>query len=204
MSTFTSATRHRLRYLLAIVGVSIFVVGLLMAAAPNAAGASLRAVVAVLGADYWLVAIVGILAFLLLVAILLPSLRTGIDQATPPAAERVHPVPRVGEPFDDFADAGGLRVALGDDRHDEVRARLREAAIAAVMRAEGCTHDEAATRIDEGRWTAVEEAAAFFAESSTPALSMRLRAAIEGTSPYRRGARATADEISRLDEEAAR
>lgn len=204
MSTGTSPWRRRFRGLLAVFGGVVFVLGLLTALSPEDAAASLGALVTLLGADYILVALVGIVAFLIVLAVLVPRLRGGVDQTTPPAVEGVHPVPCFGDEFDEYVSDSGLRSVTHTERNDEVRTRLRELAITTLVRETNCTRAEARAQVDQGTWTDTDAAANFLAESGTPGLLARLSGALRGTSPFRRAARLTADEIAKHDQEAAR
>lgn len=207
MSTTTAPGRRRLRQGLGILGGLIFLVGLLTAVSPRAAeatAATLTALVAILGNDYFVVAILGILALLLVGVVLLGRVKTGVDQTTPPPPEKVHPVPHFGEPIDAFISTAGVRDLLDTERHEDVQDRLHEIAVTTVMREANCTQAEARDLIDSGAWTDNETAASFLTDTETPALATRLRAAIGGRSPYKQAAQETAGEIARLDQEATR
>lgn len=204
MSTTTSPRRRRLRLALAVVGGLVFMLGLVTVVAPSAAAASLRALVVLLGNDYLVVAVVGVLALLVLLGILVATGRAGFDQAAPPAPEGIYPVPRFGEEIDAFVSDGGFAGTAGADRHAEIRTELREVAITTVMRDDNCTRAEARERIEAGTWTDNEVAATFLAEGETPTLGSRLRATFGGESPVERAVRVTAAEIAERDAEAIR
>lgn len=189
---------------LAVIGGLVFALGLLTLVAPSAAAASLGALVVLLGNDYLVVAILGVLALVLLVGILVATGRAGFDQGRPPAPEGVYPVPRFGEEIDAFIAGGGFAGSSGDDRHDEIRAELREVAITTVMRDGNLTRSEALDRIEAGTWTDDDVAATYLAEGKTPSLGSRLRATFGGESPAEQAVRVTAAEIGRLDAEAVR
>lgn len=201
----TTASRHRwLRLTLGLLGGLVFLFGVLTVVAPSAAAVPLRALVAAVGNDYVLVAILGIPAILLGLLVIAVRGKTGLDQATPPPPEQVYPVTRHGQPLDDFLADGGLGAVTGTDSHEAMQNRLKEIAITAVMRSDNCTKATARERVESGAWTDEKAAASFLAEAETPGLGARLKAALTGSSPYRQAARVTAAEIARLDEEARR
>lgn len=207
MSTTTAPRRHQLRQGLGILGGLIFLVGFLTVISPEAAAATeatLQALVVLLGNDYFVVAILGILALVLVLAVLVGRVQTGVDQTTPPPPEKVHPVPHFGEPIDAFISAAGVRDLLDTDRHEDIQDRLHRIAVTTVMREANCTKAEAHDLIESGTWTDNETAASFLTAAETPDLVTRLRAALGGRSPYKQAARETAAEIARLDEEATR
>lgn len=200
-----SSTGSRpLRIGLGILGILIFLLGVLTVVAPSAAAVPLRALVAAAGNDYVLVAILGIPALLLGLLVIAVRGKTGLDQASPPPPEQVYPVARHGEPIDEFLSDGGLGDVAETDHYERMQTRLRSIAVTAVMRADNCTKATAQERVETGTWTDEKAAASFLAEAETPGLGARLKAALTGSSPYRQAARVTAAEIARLDEEASR
>lgn len=204
MSTASSPGRRRLRVVLAMVGAFVFLLGLLTVAQPAAAGASLQTAVVLLGNDYMVVAIIGVLALLIVLGLLVARGRTRIEQTTPPAPEDVHPVPRFGESFDAVV-SGGEPPALAtpDSQADrDLRDDLREIAIPTVMRAANCTQTEAHERIEAGTWTDNDAAAQFLATSESQSVGARVKAALGGSSPDMDAARETAAAIAALDREA--
>lgn len=200
----TGTRGRRLRLLLVAVGGIVLALGVFSIAAPRAADAALASLLAVVGYDWVLIGIVGLVALILVIAVLVAHGRRGIEQSTPPAPEDVFPVPRFGEDFDTFVEGSGGLAGVTGGRHEAVRERLREIAVTSVMRHENCTVGEARERVAAGDWTDDTEAAAFLSEYDTPGLGARLKAAVKGTSPYRRAAQVTAREIARLDQEAKR
>lgn len=200
MSTTTPPRSRRLRLLLVLIGGGAFAIGILTALEP-AVAVTIDPLVALFGNDFVLVAMFGLLAFLIVAAVLVARGVGGLNQASPPAPEDVHRVPYFGEPFDDFVMDAGLRAWVGTERHEEVRTRLREAAITTVMREANCTRAEARTQVEAGTWTDNDEAATFLAEGGTPGLAARVAASLRGDSPFQRVARATAAEIATQDPE---
>lgn len=203
MSTKPSGRARRLRLVLVGLGGVAFVIGLVTALSPAAVGSGdLAPLVSLVGNDFLLVAVFGLLALLGLGSVLVARGVTGLDQAAPPDPENVHQVPLFGEPLDDFVSGADLRTWVGGtDRHEAVRERLREAAVATVMRETNCTRTEARERVDAGTWTDDEEVAVFLTESGAPGLGARLAAAIRGDSPFQQAARTAADEIADHDPE---
>ena len=189
-----------LRYLLVLVGVGAFAIGLSGGAviAPLAATA-----IEVLGNDYLLVAVVAGLALgLMLLALGVRAIR-GSTQFVPPDPEGIPSAPSPGHEFDGYVDGGfSPRRLLFTDEHDRVRDRLRETAIQTEMRRSNCAREEARQRIDRGTWTDDVEAAAYVGEdeSMKPPVTSRIGAAVRGESWYQRGARRTARAIVRLAE----
>lgn len=204
MSTSTSTRRQKLRIALAAVGALVFAVGLLTLVAPSTAGASLRSLVAVLGNDYFVVAILGVLALAIVAVVLVATGRSGVEQTSPPAPEGVYPVPRFGEEIDAFLSEGGFAHIAGSNPHEEIRAELRDVAVTTVMRDRNCTREEAQQLVEAGTWTDDEQAATFLSEGQTPSLGTRLRTALGGASPAEQAVRTAATEIAELDEEAIR
>lgn len=187
-----------LRLWLVLVGAAVLAVGIVLLLQPSlAAFVPLEAALLLLGNEYVLVAAFGVAAILAGLGVLLGRGVGGINQTTPPDPEGVHPVPRSGEAFDDFVSAGWLREWLGSDRHHRIRTRLREAAIATVMRTSDCTREEARDRVDRGTWTNDTEVANFLSDGGNPTQAVGALAALRGESPYQRAARRTAAEIAR-------
>jgi hypothetical protein len=194
---------RRLRFPLAIIGSVAFVIGLLALIAPPIVRAiPIAAIIAILGNDYVLVASLSGTAIFIVLAVLVARGVTGINQTAPPDPEEIHNVPCFGEEFDEFVSGGGLRAFVGSEHHQEVRSRLRNAALATVMRESNCTRSEAIERIENGTWTNDTDAAAFLAGAGEPGLTARVMAALRGESPVQEAARRTATEIVRYDSEA--
>ncbi|NHN49831.1 hypothetical protein G9464_19880 [Halostella sp. JP-L12] len=190
--------RRALRYALAAVGSAVMAVGLLLAVDPSmGSGVSVSGVVERLGNDYLLVVPLGALAVLSVLAVLAARTRSGVDQATPPDPEQVPTAPHPGSEVDRLADDGlGLRARLLSDDDEQVRERLRAAAIGTVMRSEGCSREEARDRVDSGEWTDDPAAASFLAGGADLSLRERVTAALRGKSAFQRGLHRTAAAIA--------
>jgi len=78
--------------------------------------------------------------------------------------ERRYEAPRPG---DDLADTLGIarqRSRAGDRPRDRIRSRTADAAVAAVVDAQGCSEEAARERVENGEWTDDPVAAWFLAE----------------------------------------
>lgn len=204
MSSITSKRQRRLRLGLAVLGGLVFALGVLTVIVPTTAATSLGALVALLGNDYLIVAVIGVVALAVVAVVLVATGRSGVNQTAPPAPEGVYPVPRFGEEIDAFLSKGGFAHVAGSDPHEEIRSELRAVAVTTVMRDANCTREEAQQRIEAGTWTDDGVAATFLSEGRTPSLGTRLRTAFVGESPAEQAVRAAATEIAELDEEAVR
>lgn len=218
MSAIGRPRTRRLRLPLTVLGVLAFVVGVTTIAVPAfAAAVPIEPIVGLLGNDYLLVAAVAGGALLAVLAVLVARAATGLSQATPPDPENIHDVALFGERFDEVLSNGhrGSGAVNGAGSHRAVRSRLREAAIATVMREASCTRAEATERVDRGTWTDDAAAARFLADSPTAvesasgvvdrpgnSLGASLGATFGGETQYQRGVRRTATAIVRLDPEA--
>lgn len=218
MSTIGRPRTRRLRLPLTVLGVLAFVVGVTTIVVPGfAAAVPIETIVGLLGNDYLLVAAVAGGALLAVLAVLVARAATGLSQATPPDPENIHNVALFGERFDEVLSNGhrGSGAGAGGDSHPDVRARLREAVIATVMREASCTRAEATERVDRGTWTDDADAARFLGDSPAAvdstsgaggrrdtSLGASLGATFGGETEFQRGARRAATAIVRLDAEA--
>lgn len=186
------------RSLLTVLGGAVLGVGLATVVAPDVAAlVPVGAAVDALGNDYLFVAALGALAVGLVGTVLSLRAATGLDQATPPAAEGVPSGPRPGEAFDRVVrDGPGLRALLAGDERRRARDRLHEAAVRTEMRASNCTRETARERVATGEWTEDPAAAAFLGDEATP-LRSRLAEALRGNATFRHRARRTADAVAR-------
>ena len=194
------------RLLVAALGVAAFGVAAAAALVPGVASMlPVDAAVAALGLDYLLVAVLGVVA--LVVTLLVLALRAvgGQDQADPPAPESIETVPRLGADVDAVLEDGlGLRRRVLGDGGEPVRERFRETAVRTVARVENCEHAEARRRVRAGTWTDDAEAAAFLADGGDARATWRTRvyAALQGESPFQRGARRAVEAVVALAAEA--
>jgi hypothetical protein len=187
------------RALFGTLGVVLTAGVALLVVDPGLAGVvPVQAAVAALGNDYFFVAVFGLVAFALVLAVFGGRLRSGLNQTTPPEPETVQPSPHFGADFDDtLANEVGLRASLFTDRRERVRERLRDDAIQAEMAATGCRRATARTRVETGDWTADPDASAFLSDDAAPPVESRIRAGLRGNTWFQRGARRTADTVAR-------
>lgn len=153
------------RILLLLVGVTTLGVGLLVVFDPETEGVlRIDAAIEALGSDYVVLAVLGLLA--VGIALLLVAARRvrGVSEATPPPVEGVLTATYPGASFD-RAGGGRLSRFLSTRSANDRRHRLREAAIRATMRAEGCSRTDAGRRVDEGTWTSDPVAASYLSAS---------------------------------------
>ncbi|MFO8116222.1 MAG: hypothetical protein R6U01_12850 [Halorubrum sp.] len=164
------------RVLLLLVGVTTLGVGLLVVVDPETEGAlRVDAAIEALGSDYVVLAALGLLAVGLALLLVAARRVRGVSEATPPAVEGVLTATYAGASFD-RAGGGRLRRLLSARSATDRRRRLREAAIRATMRAEGCSRTDAARRVDEGTWTSDPVAAPYLSASGRGVLSGALSA----------------------------
>lgn len=194
------------RLAIAALGVAVFCAGAIVLLVPGAGGSlPVDAAVEVLGYDYLLVAVLGVVAFAVTLPVMALRAVGGLDQATPPDPEGIETVPRFGADVDAILEEGpGIRTRLLGDRGRAVRERFREAAVRTVARVERCDHAEARRRVTDGTWTDDPSAAAFLSEDGAAPISAALRgglrAALGGETPFQRRARRTAEAIVALAE----
>ncbi|WP_123535466.1 DUF7269 family protein [Halosimplex salinum] len=157
-----------------------------------------EAAVAVLGTDYFFVALIGGGSLAVAAAVLVDG--DAVDQARMPDPESVTAVPAPGDDLGDRLD--GWRVAvpvLSRRARREVRDRLREDAVTAVRRARNCDEAAAVERVDSGAWTTDPRAAAFLASDRSASLADVLAGAVRGETPFGDGARRTADAVADVE-----
>lgn len=183
------------RLLLGVAGVALL--GLASTVADDGVLATaVRAGVESLGNDYLFVAVLGVAGCLVAASMLVSGRSGNLAQTDTPNPERPPTVPAVGEEFD--RTVGGVRFAVpvvGRSARRRIRERLRTAAIAATMRADGCRRETAERRVDEGTWTDDPAAAAFLADGRSAAVGGRLAAWAAGETLRQRRARRTVDAI---------
>jgi len=152
--------RLSLRWLVVAAGLVAVAVALLIAVRPSTAALlPMEAVVGVLGSDYVVVAVLGVLAVGCAGAALVVRVRRGVTEATPPVVERVQSATYPGVAVDRTAG----RSLTVDDAAADPRERLRDAAIAATNAATDCSQEDARRRVDDGSWTTDQVASAWLA-----------------------------------------
>jgi len=164
------------RVLLLLVGVATLGVGLLVAFDPETEGVlRIEAAIEALGSDYVVLAVFGLLAVVLALLLVAAQRVRGVSEATPPAVEGVLTASYPGASFD-HAGGGRLRRFRSTRSATDRRRRLREAAVRATMRAEGCSRTDAERRVDEGTWTNDSVAASSLSASGRGVLGGTLSA----------------------------
>jgi len=147
-----------LRVLSMFVGLFVFGVGLLVAFVPGMERAvPIEAMIALLGSDYFVLAVVGAVAVGLALLVLLAQAVAGVDQADVPVVESVESAPHPGEAVDRSV-GGGDEQALAASRQ-----RLHEAAVRTLMRSDHSSRSTAERSVAEGSWTDDEVAADYLA-----------------------------------------
>lgn len=184
------------RTVLGAAGVTLLG-GVLLAGDRVASALRVGDLVGLFGNDYLLVAALGGVS-LLLAAVVAERGDTVVQSEMPDPEDGVS-VPTPGDGL--TATLDGWRIAvplLSRGTRASVRDRLRESAVEAVVRTEGCTEREARERVASGRWTDDPDAAAFLARGRGPSLGAYRRALAGGDPWFTHGARRTADAVVAL------
>lgn len=193
--------RRRLRIALGAAGVCVLALALLVVAVPAVSEAfPSDALVEAVGSDYVLAAAVGVVAALLVVAVVALRGLDGIDQATMPNPETVQHAAYPGVRFDrTVTERLHLLPHRPTEEDERLRARIRRAAERAVMRRENVSRDRANELVESGEWTDDDLAATFLSDGERPWIGTRLRALVSRRSWFQIGARRAADEVCRLE-----
>lgn len=182
-----SAVLGLVRGVLLLAGLAVFAVGMLAVFVPSVAGVlPVEAMIAALGSDYVVLAVVGLAAVAIAVLVLLAVAVSGVDEADLPIVESVESAPHPGQAVDRSVDDES-----GGQVPDSRVMRLTEAAVRTLMRAEHCSRSTAERRVAEGTWTDDEVAADYLAASD----GGLFRTAVSDRERVRR----TAEAIERLD-----
>lgn len=156
----------------------------------------------VLGSSATQVTIVGLLA--LVQGLRVASARRGsrIDGAKTADPEIVESMMTPGRAFDEQLSA--VHRAGFSRRRDrqQIRSRLTDLAVEAVVRNENCSRDVASERVESGEWTNDPYAAAFLSGSSTADVPWyeHVRNAIHREPRFQRQVRHTVDALARYAE----
>lgn len=185
-----------LKSLVFVLGAAAAAVGLAAFFMPGLADSFsfVRRLEAALGNDYLLVASVSAVALLLGLLFAFRGRAGTVQQAETPDAEGVESVPAPGDDFDELVkEAKGWR---SREKKEEVRDRVREAAVDVVASEENCSRPEAERYVDTGTWTADRYASAFLGGRDAPQLPLltRLRVAYGG-SPFETAATRAVEEV---------
>ncbi|WP_066413804.1 DUF7269 family protein [Halorubrum aethiopicum] len=179
---------------LAAVGIAAVVAGFLVAVDRGLAGA--------LDLSFVVVTLIGILG--VLQGVRYASARRGrerrsTDLGEPERRERAA-VP--GSDFDAAVSrAASARRRRGRTARDDVRSRVREAAVRAVARRRNCSRERAAELVDDGTWTDDRTAAAFLSRSTAYPVRDQVRGSLPGRSTFRIGTTAAVDALERTSVE---
>lgn len=197
--------RRVLWYLFVLLGILVFGGAMAVLFVPGLGEAlPVEAAIEALGSDYLVVAGLAVLALVVLVVMLVARAVSSVDEAAPPEPEYVEYVPVLGAEFDDLVEDGlGLRATYFSDRPEEVREDLREQATRTLMRTRGTAREEARALVESGAWTDDEAASQFLMSNGAAPRSARVRAALRGESWLQYGARAAANEIVAVAQNAA-
>lgn len=158
------------------------------------------AAVELAGNDYFLLGAFGLVILGVLGWTVWRRATSRLDVADPPDPETVPTAPRPGHAFDDAVARGvSLRPWCRASERERLRERLREAALAAELRRDGCSRDVAQERLETGAWTSDSRAAKFLrpGESFPLTVGERLRAVLRGRTSFQRAAKATAEALTR-------
>lgn len=158
------------RGLLLTTGAAVFCLGVAVVVVPETARlVPVEAAIRVLGSDYVVVAVVGLLSIGLAALFVATRHVRGVDEATPPVVEGVQSASYPGTEFDRAAASSGVSWSETDD--EDCRPRLREAAIRVTMRRDGCSRGVAERRVARGEWTDDSVAAGYLRGSSSDSAS---------------------------------
>jgi len=125
------------------------------------------------GNDYVLVAGLAGLALVAVGAVLLSGRPGRVVAASMPDPETPRTMPTPGDSLDALVGSWStLRPLAGRRRGDEVRRRLREAAVASLAARSGDGRAAARDRVDAGDWTTDRVAARFLAERTRPGATL--------------------------------
>ncbi|WP_241964444.1 hypothetical protein [Halorubrum sp. 48-1-W] len=121
--------------------------------------------------------------------------RRSTDLGEPERRERAV-VP--GADFDaTVARAASVRRSRRRTARDDVRSRVRAAAVRAVARERACSRERAVDLLDEGTWTDDRTAAAFLSRSIGYPIGDRIRGSLPGRSTFRIGVSAAVAAVER-------
>jgi hypothetical protein len=146
------------------------------------------------GNDYYLVAGIAGVAVLFGLIFAYQGRAGTVRQAETPDAEGAQAVPAPGDDFDELvSEARGWR---SGDAKDEIRGRVREAAVDVVASSRNCSRYEAENRVDSGGWTADRYASSFLGGSEARKLPLLTRLQVAyGGSPFETAVERTVDEV---------
>jgi hypothetical protein len=192
----TRAIRITAKALVFLIGAAAVAVGGVFLLQPSLAESfifvdRLRVTV---GNDYYLVAGIAGVAVLFGLIFAYQGRAGTVRQAETPDAEGAQAVPAPGDDFDELvSEARGWR---SGDAKDEIRGRVREAAVDVVASSRNCSRYEAENRVDSGGWTADRYASSFLGGSEARKLPLLTRLQVAyGGSPFETAVERTVDEV---------
>lgn len=150
-----SVRRFGPRWLLTAVGTVVFGTAIATLWDGSSPAIPIRHLAGVLGNDYFLTVLVGLLALAIGARLLASGRQSRMDQAEMPDPEGPPRMPTPGDEFDDvLGDPRILLPIVGRGRREDLRDRLVAAAISTVHRIEGCSEADATRRVESGTWPA--------------------------------------------------
>ncbi|NHN58444.1 MULTISPECIES: hypothetical protein [Halorussus] len=177
------------RYRVASGAAGVVALAAALALGGSPAGGAVAALVRALGNDYFVVAAFAGAGLLVAASVMASRERSGISQTETPTPERPVTAPAAGDAVDEaLASRTALLPVVGEARREQLRERLRTAAVETRVRRGECGPEEARRRLDEGTWTDDPEAAAFLA-GRDPGTDARVAAVLRAEPWSRRGAR---------------
>lgn len=177
-----------------VAGVALIVVGFAMLFVPGLS--------ALFPANELYLTLVGLGFALQTVRVVRGRLNNPYEQTETADPEISQELPTPGEEFDELLEAAGAARHSGAQR-DTVRARLRAAAVAVIVRSEGVSREEAVAKLETGAWTDDPYAAAFFTGRVEDSSFLGRVSLFDRTrSQYERWAKHAANEVVRLSEAA--
>lgn len=185
------------RVFFGILGVAIFAFGYLATTTPSLASAlPVGALVAALGNDYLLLAVVAGIAVVLTLVVTVSARNSARDHVAPPEAEEVTAVPLAGDLYDDLFTNSMLWALTHREEREIAHEQLRATSIRLLQSETGCSRSEAEARIERGTWTDDPYAAHFLGnDAPSPGILRRLVTLFRFETMSQRGARHAADEI---------
>ncbi|MFC7196383.1 hypothetical protein ACFQL4_19985 [Halosimplex aquaticum] len=149
-----------------------------------------------LPSTFAVVALAGLVAFLLGLWAIRTAYKGGVDQTAIPDVELPRSFPAPGSDLDlTLYRLTHLRQGTSEYR-DQIQERLAEAAVSAIRQRENCTRAEAVHQLEEGEWTDNYQAASFFAGGSPPSQSRLDRWLGDDETPYEQWVDTTVDAIA--------
>ncbi len=160
-----STVRQLIRGSLLVVGISVFVIGIVSIRVPAAEQLfPVETIVGTLGSDYTVLAMLGLLAVCFSVIVVVATHRRGIAESDPPAVEATPTAPAPGHSLDVEPGQlfGSWRYAPPDGLHE----RLRAAAITATANTQDCSETISRQYVATGEWTDDDVASWWLADTS--------------------------------------